>query len=164
MFHRDVTGSQADTSREGEHTALFSRPPSAQSAGTPGVLLQPQRAQRTGCKRQGERKNNALHSHLNHSASLPRQFFKKWCKISIEQHPSLNICLPKCLPRTSKILPELMYFSLESLSRAVSSLRAISDIFTFSFLCFNDGKCLFFLTPLFTMQLSSVTHSLCPKR
>ena len=143
MFHRDVTGSQADTSRGGEHTALFSW------SSTRTVLLQPQRAQRRGCKRQGERKNNTLHSHLNHSASLPRQFLKNWCKISIEQHPSLNICLPECLPRTSKILPELMYFSLESL-RAVSSLHAISDIFTFSFLCFNDGKCLvFFFYPSF---------------
>ena len=79
---------------------LSSGPPSVQPAGTPGVL-QPQRAQREGCKREGERKNNVLPSHLNHSASLPRQFKKNGVKFQWSNTPPeyLSPNLSRELPR-----------------------------------------------------------------
>ena len=146
MFHRDVTGFQADTSGEGEQTALFwsSIRTARWDPWCPAATESTERRMQKGGWEKEQRATQSLKSLCKPAKAI----LKKWCKISMEQHPSW-ISVPESLPRTSEILPELMYFSLVSLSRAVSSLHVISDIFTFSLLCFNDGKCLVFL-PLFS--------------
>lgn len=89
-----------------------------------------------------------LVSHFSHAASLPKQLKFFWCKIVMEQHPLLSVHLPNSLRRTFWLFPGLMHFRRSLSVEAISSLHAISDIFTSLLLCLKDGKCLGFL-PLF---------------